>query len=371
MLSVDADVPVGTYMVELDAANDDASPQTGSCTTTVTVQEELRVSDVQGQVTDLDSGPDHRSPLAPTSGNGTSSTLYFVRGVIAQKTLARTSTGGSQNGFFLQDTLARSDDDPTTSDGIFVFMGALHVADRRLRAARRRRGDPPRARLRVLRHDRALQRVARPQLVSPMLDVDVVAPASEANPPDDLADAGRYWERREGMRGRVPAGAVVTGGRDVFASTADSELWLIRGDSAVAQRTDPYARRAFRDAHPLDNEPGARRRRQRVSHPARAAGREGDGRRQPDAAPAGTRVRHARRRRRRRRRLLVRQVPHQPGAAARAHPGGRPLAERAAPVVRARRRVQRRELQRREPLRLPRRPVRRLRLHRERRAAPA
>ena len=55
------------------------------------------------------------------------------------------------------------------------------------------------------------------------------------------------------MRGRVPAGALVTGGRDVFASTADSEVWVIRGDSPVAQRASAYARRVFRDAHPLDD----------------------------------------------------------------------------------------------------------------------
>ena len=91
------------------------------------------------------------------------------------------------------------------------------------------------------------------QLVGSMLDVDAVAPAFEADPPDDLVDAGRYWERREGMRGRVLAGSVVTGPRDVFASTADSEVWVVRGDSAVAQRTSAYARRAFRDAHPLDD----------------------------------------------------------------------------------------------------------------------
>jgi hypothetical protein len=39
------------------------------------------------------------------------------------------------------------------------------------------------------------------------LDVDAVTPAFEAAPPNDLAEANRYWERREGMRGRVPARA--------------------------------------------------------------------------------------------------------------------------------------------------------------------
>ena len=253
-LSVDANVPVGSYTVELDAANDDTTPQSNSCTTTVSVQQVLRVSDVQGSVSDLADGPTFRSPLAPPSGNGTSSTLYFVRGVITQTTLARTSAGASQNGFFLQDTLARSDNDPSTSDGVFVFMGSFTSL---IGGYVPRVGDEViiRARVSEFFSMTELSGASLEQLVNPMLDVDVVAPAFTADPPDDLTDAGRYWERREGMRGRVPAGALVTGARDVFSSTADSEVWLVRGDSEVAQRSDPYARRAFRDAHPLDNKP--------------------------------------------------------------------------------------------------------------------
>jgi predicted extracellular nuclease len=254
-LSVDASVPAGSYAVELDAANDDATPQTATCTTTVNVQQILRVSDVQGSTTELESGPDDRSPLAPPTGNGSSTTTYLVQGVITQKTLARTSAGGSQNGFFLQDTLSRSDNDPNTSDGVFVFMGSFtsliggyvpRVGDEVIISAR----------VSEFFNMTELSSASLVQVVNPMLDVDIVAPAFDASPPDDLTAAGRYWERREGMRGRVPAGAVVTGGRDVFASTADSEVWVIRGDSEVAQRSDPYARRAFRDAHPLDNKPG-------------------------------------------------------------------------------------------------------------------
>ena len=250
-----AGVPVGSYAVEIDAANDDVSPQTGSCTTAVTVQQVLRVSDVQGSTTDLESGPEDRSSLAPPSGNGSSSASYFVRGVITQKTLARTAAGASQNGFFLQDTLAQSDNDPNTSDGVFVFMGSFTSL---IGGYVPRVGDEVilNARVSEFFNMTELSGASLLQLVNPMLDVDVVAPAFDASPPDDLEAAGRYWERREGMRGRVPAGALVTGGRDVFASTADTEVWLVRGDSAVAQRSNPYARRAFRDAHPLDNKPG-------------------------------------------------------------------------------------------------------------------
>ncbi|HET7009740.1 MAG TPA: hypothetical protein VFI11_03100, partial [Anaerolineales bacterium] len=48
---------------------------------------------------------------------------------------------------------------------------------------------------------------------------------------------------------------IVIDSRDVFASTADGEFWVARGDSEIAQRADPYERRAFRDPHPLDNDP--------------------------------------------------------------------------------------------------------------------
>ncbi|HEX6131657.1 MAG TPA: endonuclease, partial [Actinomycetota bacterium] len=91
--------------------------------------------------------------------------------------------------------------------------------------------------------------------VASALDVDTVLPPAVVAPPDDLTEANRYWERHEGMRVQVPGGALVTDGLDVFGSTADSEMWLVRGDSEIAQRTG-YAQRVFRDAHPLDDEPG-------------------------------------------------------------------------------------------------------------------
>ncbi len=85
------------------------------------------------------------------------------------------------------------------------------------------------------------------------VDINAEVAPFVANPPADLADANRYWERREGMRGEIPADSIVLNGRNVFASTADAEVWVARPDSDIAQRTDPYARRAFRDAHPLDD----------------------------------------------------------------------------------------------------------------------
>jgi hypothetical protein len=72
-----------------------------------------------------ETGRTDRSPLAPATGNGASSGLYDVQGVVTQKTLARTAAGASQYGFFRQSRFGADDGDPTSSDGIFVFMGSF------------------------------------------------------------------------------------------------------------------------------------------------------------------------------------------------------------------------------------------------------
>ena len=87
------------------------------------------------------------------------------------------------------------------------------------------------------------------------VDVNTEVAVTDARPPDDLAAAERFWERHEGARIRVREGSGATSGRDVFPSTADSEIWLVDVDHPLLDRADPYARRVFRDPHPLDNNP--------------------------------------------------------------------------------------------------------------------
>jgi uncharacterized protein len=250
-VTVGAEVPAGSYAVALTATNDDAAAQTATCTLSVNVQAIRPIGEVQGQVTDTTDGATFESPLEGQQ--------VVVRGVVTQKTLARTASGGLQNGLFLQNTPAAADGDPTTSDGVFVFLGGFTTL---LRAA----GGPaylPQVGDELVLRATVTEFFALTELTSPRLidvagagldpDTDVVV--TEAAPPPDLGDANRSWERLEGMRIRVPAGSVATSGRDVFPSTADSEAWLIRPDDPLAARTDPYARRVFRDPHPLDNEP--------------------------------------------------------------------------------------------------------------------
>lgn len=252
-VEVSVATPPGTYSVEILAANNDVTPQTGMCTLTVTVQQVLPIGVVQGVVDDSNDGLAHRSSFAPPTGNSAGATVV-VRGVIYQKTLARTSSGGSQNGFFIQNTADTADGDPNSSDGIFVFMGGFTnliggyvpvVGDEVVISGR----------VTEFFNLTELSSARLLLLVRSGVDLDAELPAFEVNPPDDLADANRYWERHEGMRARVPAGSLVIDSRDVFASTADGEVWVMRGDHPVAQRPDPYARRAFRDPHPLDNDP--------------------------------------------------------------------------------------------------------------------
>jgi len=253
-LSIGATTPAGSYVATMLATNDES--ETGSCTLSVNVLEVLTVGEVQGQTLDSEDGRADRSAYAPPSGNGNGQTVA-VRGVVTQRLRFATSSGGTNYGFFLQDTIAAADGDPLTSDGIFVFHSRFTTLLREGTGSYFPEvGDQV-----VLRGPVAeffnLTQLVNPRLVAEELDKGVnIATEVEttvADPPPALADAYRYWERLEGMLVTVPDGSVVTGSRDVFASTFDGEVWVIRGDDPLAQRADPYARRVFRDPHPLDD----------------------------------------------------------------------------------------------------------------------
>ena len=77
----------------------------------------LTIGSVQGSVADDANGATHASPRVGQR--------VTIRGVIYERTLMRTAAGGNQRGFFIQNTAATADGDPTTSDGIFVFTGSF------------------------------------------------------------------------------------------------------------------------------------------------------------------------------------------------------------------------------------------------------
>ncbi len=251
-VSASADLAAGAYSVVVTAT--DADGATATCTLPVQVTRELTVGEVQGPTTDAESGPADRSPLAPASGNGTSSNLYDVRGVITQRTLARDSSGRDQHGFFLQSRADATDGDPTSSDGVYVFMGSFTSL---IGGYVPTVGDEVVLRARVSEYFNMTQLsgASLVRRIASGLDVDAVVAVADAVPPVDLADAQRFWERHEGARLRVRAGSGAVSGRNVFASTADAETWLVDRDDPLLDRADPYARRVFRDVHPLDNDP--------------------------------------------------------------------------------------------------------------------
>ncbi len=232
-VSVAADLAPGSYPVTVTSG-------TATCSFTVTVNAVLTVGQVQG------SGA--RSPLAPASGNGSSSTLYEVQGVVTQRTLARTSAGADQFGFFLQSRTGATDNDPATSDGVFVFMGSFSSLIG---------GYVPVVGDEVVLRARVAEFFNLTQLTSASL-LRVVAQnvtayeVTDATPPADLVAANQFWERHEGAQLRVRAGSGVVSGRDVFASTADGEVFLVDVDDPTLDRPDPLTRRVYRDAHPID-----------------------------------------------------------------------------------------------------------------------
>ena len=215
-----------------------------------TVAPPLPIGTVNGPVLDTDNGTGHVSPYVGQT--------VTVQGVIYEKTLQAISNSTDTNkGFFMQSTADTTDGEANTSDGLFVFMGRAGAIG----------SYTPQVGDEIILKGKVSEYYNMTELANPLTLVSVVrngvdlaaeVPPVEANPPASLADANRYWERLQGMRVQVPQGSIVLGGRNVF-SPADAEIWLARPDSVIAQRDDAYARKAFRDAHPLDDNynPGA------------------------------------------------------------------------------------------------------------------
>lgn len=262
LVTVGSTTPVGTYSVQVRATNNDTIPQSGDCGLSVTVIAftVLPIGTVQGSVSNTQDGLLHRSPYAPATGNGGGTIDVFVKGVVTEKFLSRTSAGLNSYGIFLQNTLTTDDNDLLTSDGVFVFMGSFPDILRLSGGAYVPTiGDEIVLRARVTEFF-FLTELTSTRLVGVVrsgVDLAAETPTIEAAPHDNLGDANRFWERHEGMRFHVDANSHVVAARDVFPSTADGEVWVIRGDHPIALRADPYQRLVYRDPHPLDDQGGA------------------------------------------------------------------------------------------------------------------
>jgi predicted extracellular nuclease len=238
-LEVAATAPPGTYTVQLQAANDDPAPQTATCSLAVSVAAAptvLPIGTVQGSVPDSADGSTFTSPYVNQT--------VTVQGVVTELTF-----DGGYHGFYLQNTAAEADADPNSSDGIFVFTSTFTDLKNGYVP---QVGDDIRLTGKVSEH---FDQTELGSATATKVGTGVVTPFA-ADPPDDAADAARYWERREGMQATVATGSVVDSPRHVYASSTDTELYVIAPDNPIALRADPYARRSFRDAHPLDDRPG-------------------------------------------------------------------------------------------------------------------
>jgi len=232
----DASLAPGAYAVQLRAANDDAAPQSATCSFTVTVAPPptiLPIGTVQGSVGDPADGATFDSPFL--------NQVVTVQGVVTELTRE-----GANRGFFLQNTAATADTDPTTSDGVFVFMS---THDDLVNGYVPKVGDEIRltGRVNEFFHQTELGTASATKVGEGSVE------PFTAEPPDDAGDAARYWERREGMLASVPAGSTVAAPTHLFTSTQDTEFYVVTPTSIPGQRANPFAQRTFRDAHPLDH----------------------------------------------------------------------------------------------------------------------
>jgi predicted extracellular nuclease len=218
----------------------DAQDRSGTITIPLTFLAVIPIGTVNGPVIDTDDGTTHASPYVGQT--------VTVKGLIYEKTLQATSFGGTYNGFFIQNTAATADGDLNTSDGLFVYMGTYTdliggyvpaVGDEVVIAG-------------TISEYYNMTELSSATLIKMVSSGNPLLTPVVVNPPANLDDANRYWERLQGMRVQVPQNSIVLGGRNVF-SPADAEIWVASPDSTIGLRSDLYTNRAFRDAHPLDD----------------------------------------------------------------------------------------------------------------------
>ncbi len=105
-VTVDASVPAGSYSVLMTASNDDATPQTATCTLVVNVTGPREIWEIQG--------------------SGSASLLVGQTVRTVDNIVTAISYGATgPNGFFIQAPDARADASDQTSNGIYVFTGSV------------------------------------------------------------------------------------------------------------------------------------------------------------------------------------------------------------------------------------------------------
>ena len=270
-VSVASTVAPGTYTVEMTATNGDATPQSGTCSFTVTVTEIKPIGAVQGSVATGGLTIVRRSRRSPATARGRpcSSRASSTRRRSLAPIRAQTSSASSSRTRPHRRTGTLP---PRTGSGS-SWAPSPTSSTSTARSRRTSRRSATRSCSEATSPSSSSSPSSpRPRLVArtgTALDVDALIPPVDANPPAVFDDANTYWERLESMRLRVPANSLITDGRDVFPATADAEMWLVRGDSRSRRGAGtpaglPRCASARRSA-------GSRRQRQRLPDPRRRA----------------------------------------------------------------------------------------------------
>lgn len=191
-----------------------------------------------------------RMEIGVTPPAGESAT---VRGIVHQILVFSSKSTPSYYGFVIQNTPGAADRDSSTSDGLYVDMhtnGYLRTAAGGI--YRPHVGDEVRLKgvMGTSAGQTVLQQAEFRKLVRSGLNIDDELQAFVPNPPDDAVEAEIYWRQHEGMRCKVPAGAMVSG---AHRDSMGSMIYLIHPSHPLLRRKNVYARRAFRDPHPLDD----------------------------------------------------------------------------------------------------------------------
>jgi predicted extracellular nuclease len=243
-VSFTGQIPLGFHTVQVTASNNDnPTPQSASCNLNVQVITTLKIGQVQGVISDTLADPfTYPSPYV-----GQTVTLA---GIVTDRMITKSSAGAVYYHFYLQERPQDSDGDARTSDGVHFFIGTSPSFS----------GYTPAIGDSIVVRGTVSEYFNDTELTGPALianngnvgNIDTAVPAVPISPTATITSTGIMYERIEGMRAFVTAGAPVVAPTHLYASTDDTEMYVIRPDHPVALRPNPYERRVFRDGHPLD-----------------------------------------------------------------------------------------------------------------------
>lgn len=217
-LTVDQDVPLGRYDVSVTFTNDDDEPESATCTVEVAVAPPTDVP----------------TPISRVQGTGDSSPLAgFPVTVVAVVTSVLTGDeeGDQLGGFFVEEERRDRDDDPQTSEGVFVFAGA-HSDDLDLETGN------------LVRVTGTVgERFGQTQINASEGTIEVVRPRAPLPGPvvlDELPEPteearAAAWEPLEGMRVRLAGTWTVT---DNFNTHRFGELEILPGTQPLQWPTN-------------------------------------------------------------------------------------------------------------------------------------